>query len=269
MRIHFILFAALVVLASCPAMAQTTTYSSPANKAITELNILSNNPTTATIVLQQQDGGTLSGSWNYQPYTVLGFPLASQMSITFEGETKSMIFITPGTMRTSIYSSRNFTEIAENRWIMGAGQGLANNIAVEKFGVNVPVVGFTITSDSQTTYTLTEQDLGTITKNLQSETVGGALAAIIDTIYNTFWDGYAMVSDLIYWLRFFFVDNLAMVVALFLAVPMAFAAKNSRGNPEKFLRQYFRSLKGFFEFILSLWRMLLESIGTIRGWFRL
>jgi hypothetical protein len=50
---------------------------------------------------------------------------------------------------------------------------------------------------------------------------------------------------------------------------MAFAAKNSRGNPEKFLRQYFKTLKGFFGFIVWLWTALIRTAAYIRGMFKI
>jgi hypothetical protein len=87
--------------------------------------------------------------------------------------------------------------------------------------------------------------------------------------YQILLDAINFISDLIYWLRFFFIDNIALILALFLSVPMAFAAKNSRGNPERFMRQYFKTLRGFFEFIFQVWRLLTETIGTVIGWFRL
>ena len=80
--------------------------------------------------------------------------------------------------------------------------------------------------------------------------------------------GCVFFGELFYWLKFFFIDNIALILALFFAVPMAFAAKNSRGNTERFFRQYFKTLRGFFEFILMIWRMLFESIGTVIGWFK-
>jgi hypothetical protein len=267
MRTYLILFALLILI--CPAFAQTTVYTSPEGMAITELNLYSDAPISATVDLQMQDGTTTSGEWSYQAYTILGYPFAKQASITFAGSTKTQVFVTPGSIRVSLYSSRNFTELAENRWIMGAGQSVANNIAIERFGVSSAVIGFTVNSDGAVTYTKTEQKLDVVVKNLEADTITGTLSKIMELIYSSFWTAYDFVTSLTYWLKYFFVDNLTLVLVLFLAVPMAFAAKNSRGNPERFFRQYFKTLKGFFEFILFLWRMLLESIGTIRGWFRL
>lgn len=257
----FILVSLLVV----PAFAQTVTYTCPADMALYTLTMYGNSPTYTTFELYRQDGTTTSGSWSYQPYTVLGFPVATQVELSMDGETDDEVFVTPGQIRVSMYPSRNLTELAETRWIMGAGQGAFNNANVEKYGVTSPIIGFMFAADSEVTYKYTEDKRDTVAGNLGGQNVG----QIMDIIYSTLAAAITFLIDLGYWLKFFFVDNLTMILALFLAVPMAFAAKNSRGNPEKFLRQYFKTLRGFFEFIFQVWRLLLESIGTVRGWFRI
>jgi hypothetical protein len=80
---------------------------------------------------------------------------------------------------------------------------------------------------------------------------------------------YDMVLSLFYWTKFFFVDNLVMTIALYLTLTMAFAARASRGNIAKFLRIWFKDQVGLMRFIFELWRMLIETIGSVRGWFRL
>jgi hypothetical protein len=266
----YLIFALCIMMLAIPASAQTISYSCPQGMAVYTLNMVGNSPTTATFELYRQDGTITSGSWSYQPYSVLGYSIANIVTITLEGDSKNLVFVTPGQIHISMQPGRNLTEIAETRWIMGAGQsGSVNNIAVEQDGISSPIIGFKIVSDNDITYTETEDTIDTITKNLQSDSMLSTLAKIKEFIESTFWIAYDFVTSLLYWLKYFFVDNLTMIVALFLAVPMAFAAKNSRGNPEKFFRQYFRTLRGFFEFILMLWGKLIESIGTIRGWFRI
>jgi hypothetical protein len=78
---------------------------------------------------------------------------------------------------------------------------------------------------------------------------------------------YDFVLSLFYWTKFFFVDNLVMTIALYLTLTMAFAARASRGNIAKFLRTWFKDQVGLVRFIFEMWRMLIETIGTIRKWF--
>jgi hypothetical protein len=260
--IFFVCFALLIT----PVFAQTYSYTCPKDKGIYTLTIASNTETHGTFDLYRQDGTVDTGSWSYVPYTVAGYIVGNTMSITYNGQTKTQNMITPGKMYISMYTGRNLTELKETRWIIGAGQiAGANNIAIEKYGITSAIVGFTLTTDNDVTYTKTEESLSVINNSL----VAGGLSDIMTLAYQILLDAINFISDLIYWLRFFFIDNIALILALFLSVPMAFAAKNSRGNPERFMRQYFKTLRGFFEFIFQVWRLLTETIGTVIGWFRL
>lgn len=263
-KLIFIVLVLLVCIV--PAIAQTITYNCPEGMAIYELQMIGNSPTSATFQLNRQDGSSTSGSWSYQPYFIFDYPVATTASISLDGDSETTTFVTPGQLYVSLYPSRNLTELAETRLIMGAGQsGAMNNIAVEKYGVTSPIIGFTIIADNEITYTKTEDSVKTVSQNLNS----AGLDEVMDLIYSSVWLAIDFIIALIYWVKFLFTkENLLLIIALFLSVPMAFAAKNSRGNPEKFFRQYFKSVRGFFDFVLSIWRMLIETIGTVRGWFR-
>ena len=80
---------------------------------------------------------------------------------------------------------------------------------------------------------------------------------------------YGMIQSMFYWLKFFFVDHLVMTIALYLTLTMAFAARAARGNIAKFLRAWFKDQVALVKFILEMWRFLMETIGTVRGWFRI
>ena len=263
-------FFILVSLLVAPAFAQTVTYACPSDKAIYTLNFEGNSPVDATFKLFRADGSMTSGSWTYEPYTFdvfgIGIYDGYKTTITLDGVSAETTHVSPNSIKINLYPARNLTELAENRLIMGAGQiwGV-NDVTVEKYGVNSPIVGFKVIADSEITYKYREDARKTIAGNLASQNAG----EIMEIIYSTITTAISFLIDLGYWLKFFFIDNLTMILALFLAVPMAFAAKNSRGNPEKFMRQYFKTLRGFFEFIFQVWRLLLESIGTVRGWFRI
>ena len=262
-----LIFIALVLMACIvPAMAQVVNYNSPEDKAIYEILISCDYPTTATIDLQLLDGTTVPASWSYQAKSILGFYDGSESIITLDGQTESETRFLNTRLYLNIQTGSNFTEFKNNRVIMGASQywGIMD-ISVEKYGLTSPIIGFTINSDNEVTYEVKEQSRDGTTKALKS----GSLDELIKFYTGIFWNVYDFLIALFDWLKFFFVDNLLLIVALFLSVPMAFAAKNSRGNPEKFFRQYFKSVRGFFDFMLSMWRMLIETIGTVRGWFRL
>jgi len=70
------------------------------------------------------------------------------------------------------------------------------------------------------------------------------------------------IESLFAWLYFFFVENLQMIIALYLAMTMAIAFAGS-GNFFKRLSRFFTYQKKLFEFILSLWDILVKIIGTM------
>ncbi len=79
---------------------------------------------------------------------------------------------------------------------------------------------------------------------------------------------YDFVVSLFYWLKFFFVDNLVLTVALYLTVSMAYAANSARDIFD-FYKRFFRFQRTFFEFILGLWNILVAIISAFRGIFRI
>jgi hypothetical protein len=81
---------------------------------------------------------------------------------------------------------------------------------------------------------------------------------------------WSLLNGLVYWIGFFFVGkNLILIVELYLAGSMAITAWKVKGNPAAFLPKFFKDQKALFEFMLGIWKMLIESVGTIIGWFRL
>jgi hypothetical protein len=80
---------------------------------------------------------------------------------------------------------------------------------------------------------------------------------------------YDVVTSAFKWIRFFFIDHLAMTVALYIAGSLAFSARACRGNPIRMLRQFFKDQVGLFHFILDLWGKLIEIISSFRSIFRI
>ena len=79
---------------------------------------------------------------------------------------------------------------------------------------------------------------------------------------------YDLVTGLLSWLKFFFVDNLLMTVSLYLALTMAYSFGRAK-NMEQGLRKFFKFQRTFFEFIISLWNYFIQIISSFRGIFRI
>ena len=270
----YLILALCCLMLIVPAFAQTVTYSAPAGKALAGLTIGSNEGTTGSITFRYNDGTTTAGSWSYQStFSIIDYTLLREGEITLGSDTATENYLTPGKLYVMFsQSGNNYNLTGAPRMIGSLGQNpvLTGFISPSVYATAPasPLVGYTFTSDKDVTYTNYESDYNVVNDGLKS-TNEDWINKIMTLVFGFFWSAYNFINDTIYWTKYFFVDNILIVIALFLAVPMAFAAKNSRGNPEKFFRQYFKTLRGFFDFMISMWKVIIDSIGTIRGWFRI
>ena len=108
-----------------------------------------------------------------------------------------------------------------------------------------------------------------------ADVVGAIDKSILDIAWD--WMNYAigiasfvfgLVVALFYWLKFFFVDNLIMTVSIYISMSMAYSANTSK-DIFKFFGKFFKDQIALFNFILSLWRALIEIISSFRGIFRI
>jgi len=255
-------FFILVSLLVAPAFAQTETTTAPTGQVIWAVDMEVNPGTSGTFTAMLEDGTAVEGTFSYENTPVIVIPIS--LSVDLDGDTSIATFYTPQTLKMSLWHGDTSNDTRQIKLGYGQFAGAWNDVVVSDVPRS-PITSFTISADNFVSVTYEYRNAEEAAKQL----AGDKEQSLIDFMWVTFWSTLAFMQDLYYWLKFFFIDNLTMILALFLAVPMAFAAKNSRGNPEKFLRQYFKTLRGFFEFVFHVWRLLLESIGTVRGWFRI
>jgi hypothetical protein len=70
-------------------------------------------------------------------------------------------------------------------------------------------------------------------------------------------------------IKFFFVDNLLLVIALWIGVTMAYSAISSRGNIFKFYRSFFKLQRTLIDFIMQIWNYFVQILSSFRGIFRI
>ena len=63
-------------------------------------------------------------------------------------------------------------------------------------------------------------------------------------------------------LKFFFIDNLLLIIALWISVSMAYAAVTSR-NIWAFYTKFFRTQRALLDFVVSLWDILVRTINSL------
>jgi hypothetical protein len=114
-----------------------------------------------------------------------------------------------------------------------------------------------------------------VTMGSPADVAGGVSKGPIDEVWA--WINYALalasfvygfVTGLFGWIKFFFIDNLVMTVSLYLAITLAYAAATSK-NIFMFYRKFFSDQRKLFDFIVGLWRVLIEIISSFRGIFRI
>ena len=116
----------------------------------------------------------------------------------------------------------------------------------------------------------------TITDGTPSEVAGNADKSILDIAWEWINFGIALsgqvfeaVKGILGFIKFFFIDNLVLIIALWIVVPMAYCAMKCRGDVFRFYKQFFGLQKKMVEFIIWIWNSLISIISQFRSIFRL
>ena len=72
----------------------------------------------------------------------------------------------------------------------------------------------------------------------------------------------AFIAGVFWIIKFFFIDNLLLIIALWISVSMAYAAISS-ANIFVFYKKFFGLQRALVDFIISLWRVLWEIINYL------
>ena len=70
--------------------------------------------------------------------------------------------------------------------------------------------------------------------------------------------------SLFIWLRFLFVDNLMLTIALYISVTMAYSAASSK-NIFQFYQKFFKFQRSMFDFMISMWHAVFGLVSSIVG----
>jgi fermentation-respiration switch protein FrsA (DUF1100 family) len=80
---------------------------------------------------------------------------------------------------------------------------------------------------------------------------------------------FGFVIGLFGLIKFFFIDNLLLIIALWISVTMAYSAITSGGNVFRFYTKFFRYQRALLDFMVQLWNTLIQIISSFRGIFRI
>lgn len=251
------------------------------DKAITLIHFKAPMDHTVSFTIYYGAGNSVSGSASTAWNTTL-LPLHTTTStITFDGVTKEYSYLDTNPEFDYFLSGYAKDNNANTTGIIvyNAGYGgFDNDLAVFKEVPNIAGnliyrvdmssdiefdadISYGTASEVAKSVSKTILDVGWEWINLAIAMAGFVLAFLVGDPWFS--------GGVFWWLKFFFIDNLMLVVILYFAVTMAYSAMTSRGDIFKFYRTFIRYQKSMYQFIISLWETFINILATFRGIFRL
>lgn len=243
------------------------------DKAITLIHFKAPMDHTVYFTLYYGTGNTVSGSASTAWNTSL-LPLqTTTSSITFNGETKTYSYL--DTNPEFDYFLSGYARSNENNEtgliVYNAGYGSFDNdlavfMPVSNIAANLIYkvdLSCDVPFDADISYGSASEVAASVSKNVVEVgwewinfalSMGGLLLGF--------------VLSFLGFLKFFFIDNLLLVIALWLGVTMAYSAISTK-NIFQFYQKFFRLQRALLDFIVQMWNYLVQIISSFRGIFRI
>ena len=251
-----ILLLAVLCMLILPVTAYTASYTAPADKAIWGIDFDAPCGSTGDITLTLEDGSVVEGSWSYTG----ALPIVADMEL--EGQTSTYYYMIPipVPLKIGIWNGDNSSYARVIK--LGYGQSKAWNNVLTKSIPNSPTVGYTITSSYPITVTRELMDRDEAQARLSSgDPFDGS---ILDLLWEQSSTLMAIFFGAAWWLKFLFVDHIALTVSLYLSGSMAYAMNTSR-DIFIFYRVWFRQQRALFEFIVNMASTTISIVAQIGG----
>jgi hypothetical protein len=252
----------------------TYTYTADPGYAIGNIVIMPPIGSHDTFTLTYGNGSTVSGTVVYIPENILGIdsPTNSVSTVSIGGDSQTRNFIdahsSPEQAKITGYA-RDTDAGTVGFGIWDAGVGLwSDQIAYYSVpnSTNRLISSVTITGDKPFKVTL---GYGTAAY-IASANNKSALDVLNDWIQLAISLAatiIGVITGIIWYLKFFFVDNGLLIIALYLAVSMAYSAMSSvsaKGfDVFRFMKKFIGFQQSLYRFIIDMWTQLV----TIVSWF--
>lgn len=255
-------------------------YTVNSSRAISNVQFRASKGTTINYTITYGTGGALDGYITYLPGDIDVYGYGQGVTtINIGSSTDSRSFIDTGLLRKweivgyAREESDNGTVVSTGYAVYDVSLGIGNIgfqsgfIAYEPVASLQPIESISFTADQPVWIFIGTAD--------RDQIQSGISKTALDIVNE--WVAFAvsmgtfvldLVIALFYWLKFFFVDNLVMTVALYISITMAYAACTSK-NIFHFFRKFLNDQRKLFEFLLGLWTTLINILGTFRGIFRI
>lgn len=251
-HLFIVLLLALVCIPAASAYGYE--YSAPSGYCVWAINFDIPDDSAGSIVMTQANGQTVTATW-----TRGGLPY-SLVSSNIGSDSESFSAFPVVTAYGSIWNGENTTYARQLKMGTGLVQGGWSK-----------VIQTTIDPAVITSYYISSTKPITATQDLMETT--SAVKALSATDPSSDTDLIALLKalipmavivfmNLLWWLKFLFVDNLILVVALYLTGSMAYTILTSR-SIFKFYERWFKQQKALFEFISNGFNTSLQIITQI------
>jgi hypothetical protein len=244
--------------------------------AIYGINIKQRIDTTTSITMIYGNDSVVTGSTIY----TLVFPLYSNRTVELNGESESQYFTDYfqfGQQEFVVSYASNISDsdgsLISNGFMIHnpayIGQNIRAYFPVSGFSTNL-IKAVTITSDKNIDVVVLAAPADIVLKYSNSTDIP-VLGVAQDWINFTISIGaqaLGFVLILFGVIRFFFIDNLLLTIALYLGVSLAYSAVSSR-NIFQFYKKFIRFQRSMLDFMIQLWNYLIQIVSSFRGIFRL
>jgi hypothetical protein len=254
MNTKYLLGILVLMLVISPALAQTYSFTAPAQKAVWAIDVNAPWGSSGTITMHQSNGDTTIAQWSYT-----GFPATANTQIG--SDTSSFTYIVPTNLQMQVWNGDNVSLARQLKLGAGEVKGVWNTISETSIAA-YPITSYTVSSDKTV---VVSQEVVTYSKAMQdlnpedSDAVGYVLSLV--------WAFVGFIKVLFYWIGFFFVTGIVMITALYIAITGAMSFGTTK-NIFTALRKFFKYQRAYVEFIIYLWGTLIQIASYVRGLFK-
>lgn len=249
----FVVVTLVFVAAIIPAAsAYGYDYTAPPGYCVWAINFNIPDDSSGTITMTQANGQTVTATWDRT-----GLPMSSiSSSIGSETGYFAMYPVIPA--YGSIWNGENTTYARQLKMGTGLVQGGWSRVIQTTIDPAV-ITNYQISSTKPITASQDLMETTSAVKALSATDEGTDLVALLKALIPM---AVMVFMSLLWWLKFLFIDNLILVVALYLTGSMAYSILTSR-SIFKFYERWFKQQKALFEFIANGFDTTLRIITQI------
>lgn len=254
MRSLLFVVASLIFIAAItpPVSAYGYDYTAPSGYCVWAINFDIPDDSTGTITMTQANGQTVTATWDRS-----GLPV-SHIASNIGSDSETFDLYPLVTAYGSIWNGENTTKARQLKMGTGLVHGGWSRVIQTEIDPAV-ITSYHITSTKPISAT---QDLMTTTSAVKALSKTAPDTDLIALLRALIPMAVTVFMSLLWWLKFLFVDNLVLVICLYLTGSMAYTILTSR-TIFKFYERWFKQQKAMFEFVSNGFNTTIQIITQI------